>query len=437
MGIFNFKKRNKTEVRTLPDVQQTTNEPSVGAVLSNKIFKNITHSGGINLAPVFNAINLISNSCAIIPWKALNENNEWLKSTHYLNHLFDNAPINRFNAIKGVIVDVLIKGNGFLYIDRNYETGKPERLIYLPANTVSILKGSDQMTLFYMSSLIKNTRYISANDMLHFKVVSSDGLIGEGIPIFAHNTFETAEYTEQAVSDYMAAGGQVSGILTPNNSTTPGVPTLKKQVEEIRRQWDDARSRKNSSTVILPADLKFTQLSANAKDSALIDTRLYNLQEIARFFNISPILLGDLSHNYYNSVSEAQTEFIYHTLQPYLVMIEEEINKKLVMPSKKGLEHIDLDEKAIVSIDKEKQSKNAIELFKSGIISLNEARESLGYSEVENGTDLYIPYTNVNENYIGNTEGKQKENNNEQEKEQEDETTSTTTQIDENKEDEE
>lgn len=397
MGIFSFRRKEK-RLLNVQDLPQSTKEESCGAALNNNIFTNFTPAG-TNLAPVFAAVSIISNSVGVIPWKALNDDRELLKQTHYLNHLFDNSPVNRFLSVKNVIRDVLMKGNGFLYIDRDYESGKPKSLIYLPVSQVTIYKGSDNLTLYYSSSLIKKN-YIPTYDMLHFKINSIDGLIGVGIPVFAHNTFETADYTEKAVSDYMASGGNVRGILTPNNSVTTGVPNQKKQIEEIRRNWDEARG-KGTSTVILPADLKFTQLSTNAKDSALIDTRLYNLQDIARYFNISPVLLGDLSHNSYGTLEQSQLEFLQHSLQPFIVMVEEEVNKKLIMPSKRGLEYIDLDENAILATDKDKQSNYVTSLIKNGVMSINEGRKLFGLAPVEGGDKLVIPFTDVNQNTVG------------------------------------
>ena len=120
--------------------------------------------------------------------------------------------------------------------------------------------------------------------------------------------------------------------------------------------------------------------------------------------NISPVLLGDLSHNYYGSISEGQQEYILHTLSPYVVMMEEELTKKLIMPSKQGKEYVDLDENSILATDKTAESNYYNTLVKGGIISINEARHQLGYAPVDGADNLIIPYTNLEQNTIGNTQ---------------------------------
>lgn len=404
-------KKSKDEKRSLTDCPIVTSSESVGGTLSNQLHQ-IFNPSGLNLSPLFAAINIISNSCGNIPWKFINDKNaELLKRTHYLYHLFDDVQVSRFLSIKNTIKDVLIKGNGFLYIDRDTESGRPKSLLYLPVDTVNVFVDITNNVPYYACSYYPNkfTKYISADNIIHFKMHSKDGIVGVGLPIFAQNTIETATYTENAITNYMSSGGNVTGILTPNQ-TNPNIPTTKKQINEIRASWDEARANKGSSTIILPADLKFTQLSTSAKDAALIDTRLYNLQEIARWFNISPVLLGDLSHSQYNSISEAQREFVEHTLQPFIVMMEEELNKKLIMPSKKGVERIDLDERTILIPDKEKQANYLINLVTKGIITPNEARKELDLPEVEGADKLIIAYTNLNNNQVGENLNSDEEN---------------------------
>lgn len=415
MGLFNFFKNSEKRANDT-NVPQT---PSQGTGTSVSNLFSILEKGGnaLSLSPVFCAINIISNSCAMLPWYACDKDGNELSNLHYLNHLFDSARVSRFLSMKGVIKDVLINGNGYMYIERNRETGKPEKLRYLPTGTVNVFKNDLTDELFYLCSNVSN-KYINESDILHFKMNSNDGLIGIGVLQYAGKTVELSKNTEKATSDYMASGGAVTGILTPNQ-TNPNIPTTQKQIDNIRSSWETARTKNGTSTIILPADMKFTQLSANAKDAAYLDTRLFNLQEIARWFNISPLLLGDLTHSQYGNLESSQREFIIHTLQPYIVMLEEELNKKLIMPSKVGKEFIDLDENALLAADKVNQANYLSTLTHNGIISVNEARAEVGYGPVEGGDRLMIAYTDVNQNTI-NKEDIDDEQNIEENKEEND-----------------
>lgn len=396
MGLFSFLS-NKKEVRSLAEVLA---DNPCEAFISSKTMKY--DKSGLSLAPLFAAVNIISNSCAVLPWKFLNRDSEDLKNSHYLYHLFDNTIVPRFLSVKNVIKDVLLDGNGFLYIVRDKETGRPKKLKYVPTSDVVIYYDNIVDYVYYQIPKW-SASFIPYYDMIHFRMHTANGVTGTGIPAFARKTIETSNYTERAVTDYMASGGAVTGILTPNfHEGMPG--TTPKQVKEMRQKFDEARATKGNTTIILPADLKFQQLSTNAKDAALVDMRLYNLTEICRWFNLSPVLLGDLSHTQYNSINETQKAYLQHTLQPFLVMMEEELNMKLIMPSKRGLEYIDIDEAAMLDTDSEKQANIVTNLETKGIISVNEARKKLGLPPVDGGDDLIVAYSNVNSNKLNSTE---------------------------------
>ena len=78
--------------------------------------------------------------------------------------------------------------------------------------------------------------------------------------------------------------------------------------------------------VFLPVKYNFISAGNTAVDSQLIETRLFSLQEIARYFNISPILLGDLSKGNVSSVEDAQILFLSNCLLPLINLIEQELD---------------------------------------------------------------------------------------------------------------
>lgn len=403
------------EIRSKEDNIQNPCEQNElhGFSLSN-LLKGQDHNP-MALSAFFAGVNIISNSVAMMKWLFKDEDDNLVKKSSYLWHLFDNAKMTRYNMIKNILTDILLYGNGFIYIERDNETGKPKTLHYSPANQTSIFYNPLTNDTFFMNNTY-SSKWNNGDDYLHFYMSTRDGYQGVPVKSYAYKTISLAGSTEKSAADYYNSGGTVYGIVSPN-ITNPVVGIQDKQLKELQASWDQARSQsKGTGTIFVPADIKFTQLSSNAKDSALVETRLYNVQEIARWLNISPVLLGDLSHNYYGSLSEAQQEFVIHTLEPYIVMMEEELTRKLIMPSRIGNEYVDLDENSILATDKEKQANYYNTLVKGGILSINEARHALGYSPVDGADDLIIPFTNLTQNTVGgaaedtNTEEKQDEN---------------------------
>ena len=415
MGLFSRKeKRNqKEEVKNPCPIQ----DDSINSAGLSNLIRMLGKTSPMNISAFFDAVNIIANAIAKIPFLFKNENDEPLKRTHYLYHLFDNAKLTKFMTIKSAIKDLLLYGNGFIFIERDPETYKPKTLYYSAASQTSMFYNPLTNELFFSNPLFKGGKWDNGENYIHLYINSENGFQGKAINDYAYKTISLASSTEKACEDYYSSGGQLYGILTTNGAM-PNVGTREKQVRELRASWDEARSAsKGTGTIFIPADLKFTQLSSNAKDSAMIETRLYNVQEVARWFSLSPVLLGDYTHTHYSSLSDADIEFVRHTLQPYIVMVEQELNRKLIMPSKRDFEFIDLDEVAIISIDKEKQSNYLTTLVSNGIMTPNEARKELGLPPIEGADDLSIPYTDAEQNKIT---GKEDEDKNTTQEENED-----------------
>ena len=381
-------------------------------------YRNKEKIGAMSLSTFYAAVNLVSNSIAMMPWKFKDDENNELPKSNYLYHLFDNSIITRYNIIKNVVKDIILYGNGFIYIERDQETGQPKTLHYSPANQTAIWYDELNHNLYYYNFTYLD-RIDDGTNYLHFYMNSDDGFIGKGVLKYAYNVLDIASVIQNATSSYYSTAGQQFGIVSPNGPL-PEVGNQQKQLDKLVQKWEEAQMKANKGTVFFPSDLKFTPMTNTAKDSALIEAREYNAVEVGRFIcNISPVLLGDLRHLAYNSLTESQREFVIHSLAPIVMMIEEQCNKKLIMPSKHCKQFVDLDENYILANDAEKQANEITTLTNSGIITPNEARKRLGLPPVDGGDALVIPFTKIEDNTIGGTgDAKEDKNNVEQENEQ-------------------
>ena len=382
-------------------------------------YRNKEKIGAMSLSTFYAAVNLVSNSIAMMPWKFKDDENNELPKSNYLYHLFDNSIITRYNIIKNVVKDIILYGNGFIYIERDQETGQPKTLHYSPANQTTIWYDELNHKLYYYNFTYLD-RIDDGTNYLHFYMNSDDGFIGKGVLKYAYNVLDIASVIQNATSSYYSTAGQQFGIVSPNGPL-PEVGNQQKQLDKLVQKWEEAQMKANKGTVFFPSDLKFTPMTNTAKDSALIEAREYNAVEVGRFIcNISPVLLGDLRHLAYNSLTESQREFVIHSLAPIVMMIEEQCNKKLIMPSKHCKQFVDLDENYILANDAEKQANEITTLTNSGIITPNEARKRLGLPPVDGGDALVIPFTKIEDNTIGGSgDTKEDKNNVEQENEQE------------------
>ena len=341
----------------------------------------------LTISPVFAATQRITNALAQMPWELKTYEDINISKNHYFYHLFDDCLQTRFIFVKNIIRDVITEGNGYCLVVRDSDTAKPQSLIYLPPGTCSPVYYQNTGKLYYNIPLYNKKRMFEPLEVLHFYMDSKDGI--EGIPLFtfANKSIRLAAYTEKAALDYFGSGMRLTGVLSTD------APRLNdKQREEIRKNYL-AGMESDTGIAVLENGMKFSQLSNSAKDAALLETRLYNVQDIGRFFNISPVLLGDLSKTQYGSIEQAGLDFVSNTLAPWTKMIEEELNRKLIMPNQRDKYYIDLDEDVLIKSDRNSFATYLSTLISKGIISVNEARTTLGFSKIENGDTYILPYS--------------------------------------------
>lgn len=388
MNIFGL------EINRRSNEQQPTPVLPAEPSATSLIFKGYNLDGSAtSLSAFYAAMELISNSVAQLPILVKRDNK--IDNNHPINLLFKNTLISKFNFMKMLITDVILHGNAFAYIERAAD-GTPTNLIYCEHGSVSISYNKQKQEIYYQIPFIKRGK-IEPIDVIHLYKNANDGVNGISLSAYASEIIRLSKATDKAASKYYSSGCALQGALTIKGAR-------KGAKEQARQAFADTHGDKGSGLVILDDDMSYTPISSNANDSQMIEARTFNVAEIARFFNLNPILLGDNSGASFSTIEAANIEFVSHTLQPYISMIEDEFNRKLVKPSEVKNILIDIDEKYLLKGDMNTTADYLQKLTSSGIMSVNEAREYLGMTRVEGGDECRIPYTKIQDNNLNNNQ---------------------------------
>lgn len=352
----------------------------------------------MNISAVYRAVEIISDSIAILPVNVKRKTGNNCKEV-YDNHpvqlLFANDLgdfITRYQLIKLLLQSVLLKGNGFAYIQRSH--GIPTAIKYLEPTDVTIHYNKERRELYYLASKITNKK-IEPCDMIHLVKNSYDGVNGVSVLSYANRSISIAQSAENGALSFYSNGCNLAGILTVQGQLT------EKQKQDIRSSWGQAYGNGGQGLAVLQGNMEYKPVQLSASDSQMLETRNYNVSDIARFFGINPVLLGDLSHSSYSTIEATQQQFLLHTLQPYITMIEQEFTRKLLMPSErdKGMS-INFDETAMLRTDKTAMASYYSTMLSTGVMCVNEVRKELGLGEIENGDKHIIAYTKIEDNTI-------------------------------------
>lgn len=391
MNLFKFFNKKEKRNNSINYISSYGDALSFGSILNR--------NAALNISAAYRAVEIISDTIAILPVKVsvTNIDHKDTIDEHPIYAAFSgNDIMTKYTLMKLLVQSVLLKGNGFAYIERA-DDGTVTGLRYLDANNVIINYNQLTNELWYTCTTISTTSRIEPINMIHLVKDSNDGVNGISVLTYASRTLENANNTENSANNFFQNGCNLSGVLTVQGQLTD------KQKQDIRSSWNQAYSNGGNGLAVLQGNMSYQPIQLSAADSQMLESRQFNIQDIARFFGISPVLLGDLSHSSYSTIEATQNQFLLHTIQPYITMIEEEFNKKLLKPSESNLS-INLDETAMLKTDKSALASYYSTLIDKGILCINEVRKELGYSKIDGGDRHLIAYTKVEDNTINNND---------------------------------
>lgn len=390
---FNIFKRNKNkEERALTYYSDALNFNNYSSFSANYAMR---------LSAVYRAVELISDSVAMLPIYVQFTDNDGYKTRyneHSANKLLNDEPnklMTRYQFIKLLMIDVMLKGNAFAYIRRD-DIGNCIELVYLHPDTVTIDYNELTRELKYRCNTV--TEIIEPCNIIHLVKYSTDSVHGISILQNAKNTLALTSDTEKQASNFFKSGCALSGILKVQGQLSDA------QKQQIKSSWNSAYNGEASGLAVIQGNMDYQQISVNAADAQLLESRLFNITDIARFFGLSPVLLGDLSKSSYSTLEQSQLQFLSQTLQPYITMIEQEFSRKIFRPSEINLS-INVDEKALIMTDKAALASYYVQLQQNGLMTANEIRKELGLPAIEGGdkTVMQAQYLQQQSNNIVNS----------------------------------
>lgn len=375
----------------------TITYPTLSDALSFSQLSN--NASAMNISAVYRATEIISDSIAMLPIKVKvnNQDHKEELENHSLHLVFKDNVLTKYTFIKLLVQSVLLKGNGYAYITRAND-GTVTELRYLESSDVQIHWNKQKNTLYYTCPTV-STKKIEPCNMIHLIKNSYDGVTGISVISYAARSINISNNTENSAKSFFSNGCNLAGVLKVQGQLSA------QQRMDIRNSWNQAYTGGGNGLAVLQGNMDYQPIQLSASDSQMLESRAFNVQDIARFFGISPVLLGDLSHSSsYNTIEATQNQFLLHTLQPYIVMIEQEFSRKLLKPSESNLE-INLDETALMKTDKTALASYYSTLIDKGILCINEVRKELGYSQIDGGDKHIIAYTDINQNTINKDDG--------------------------------
>ncbi len=298
---------------------------------------NTTTAEGISA--VYACVAAISETVGSLPldvYRNTDNGREKAKS-HPLYRLLHDAPNNYQTALEfreQMQRHVLLRGNAYAEIVWN-PNGSVKALLPLHPDSVTVLRSSLGNLVYDHVDGKGNQRRLLADEVLHLRYHSDDGILGRSPIQVARDTIGLALAERTHGAKMFEQGTKLSGVI----ETPPG--TTKEQAGQIRESWaaGQAGVSNHGRTAVLPQGATFKTVSMTLEDAEWIEARRLSIVETARLFRVPPVMIGDMEASNYSNVVELAKFFVTNTLRRHLVMWEQAINRACITNPAFFVEH--------------------------------------------------------------------------------------------------
>lgn len=241
--------------------------------------------------------------------------------------------------------------------------------------------------LVYIVRYNMDERRVPAANMLHLAGPGSNGVDGWSVLKLARESWSLASALEESNARFIANASRPSGFLTTDQPMKP--ETLRR----LKEQWSERNSGMENVgvTPVLDGGFTWQRVGLTAEDSQFLETRVFTLGEIARWFNITPHKLQDLSHATFSNVEELGIAYVRGTLRPWAVRWEQVLNQKLLTERERaqGL-YIQFNLEGLLRGDVRSRTEAYRSQFEMGALTPNEIRELEDRNPIDGGDDAYV-----------------------------------------------
>ena len=386
------------------------NDPAIweeifGASISTDSGILVNEHRALMYAPLWQAVNLIASTVATLPFhhfrrlpEISDSASERVESTQdYLVSVSPSGGVEPDDYCTAVqfwesfMVDVLLWGNGFAYIVYD-GAGRPMQLRLLnPDRTnAEMIKGA----LWYVTEYNDERDSPKLKSLFPWEVLHVKGFCpyGHQAPRFiqyARNSIALALAQQRFASKFFLHGGRKGGILELPIGMSK---VARDNVEEgFRKSYEG--SDNPFKTVILRDSAKFHEAQTSPDDAQLVEGTEEQVRMIARWFGLSPAMLGVTGSVSYNSKEQDNQAFFDQCLKRWLRKIEAECGIKLLAASKQVREFFRYDVTDLISLDAQKQAAADQIYIQMRVKNPNEVRAKLGLLPYDGGDKFENPAT--------------------------------------------
>ena len=393
MGIFSglFKSRDKPTDSTVGSRYTFY----MGGSTSGK---TVTERSAMQMTAVYSCVRILAEAIAGLPLHVYRYNSDGGKekaidhSLYLILHDEPNPEMSSFVFRETLMTHLLLWGNAYAQIIRN---GKNEIVALYPLmpNKMSVDR-DENGRLYYTyyrgnNEAIKNKEYavtLQPSEVLHIPGLGFDGLVGYSPIAMAKNAIGMAIACEEYGAKFFANGAAPGGVLEH--------PGTIKDPQRVRESWQSTfgGSGNANKIAVLEEGMKYTPIGISPEQAQFLETRKFQINEIARIFRVPPHMVGDLEKSSFSNIEQQSLEFVKYTLDPWVIRWEQSIQRSLLSKDEKAVYFVKFNLEGLLRGDYQSRMNGYAIGRQNGWMSTNDIREleNLDRIPAEDGGDLYL-----------------------------------------------
>lgn len=370
--------------------------------------KNVNERSAMQLTAVYACVRILAEGVVGLPlhlYKCGKNGSREKAIEHPLYFLLHDEPnpeMTSFVFRETLMTHLLLYGNCYCQIIRDGR-GQVTALYPLMPNQMSVDRDEKgQLYYTYLRSseeadtMKKGTVYLLPEDVLHIPALGFDGLVGYSPIAMAKNSIGMGLACEEYGAKFFANGAAPSGVLEH--------PGTIKDITRLRESWNAiyGGSKNAGKVAILEEGMHYSPISISPNEAQFLETRKFQVDEIARIFHVPPHMIGDLERSTFSNIEQQSLEFVKYTLNPWVCRWEQALTKSLLSPKEKREYCIKFNVDGLLRGDYQSRMNGYAVGRQNGWMSANDIRELENMDKIseEQGGDLYL----VNGNMIKMTD---------------------------------
>lgn len=360
--------------------------------------KTVNERTALQTTAVYACVRILSETIASLPLHVYRytEGGKTKDTEHVLYTLLHDEPnpdMTSFVFRETLMSHLLIWGNAYSQILRD-RSGQVIGLYPLLPDQMSVHRG-EKGKLYYVYNRYeednpnfqeKGSIVLSQEEVLHISGLGFDGLIGYSPIALAKNAVGMTLACEEYGASFFGNGANPGGVLEH--------PGILKDPGKVRDSWNAVYqgTRNAHKVAVLEEGMSYKQIGIPPEEAQFLETRKFQINEIARLFRIPPHMVGDLEKSSFSNIEQQSLEFVKYTLDPWVVRFEQALKKSLLLPEEKKTHFIKFNVDGLLRGDYQSRMNGYAIGRQNGWLSTNDIRklEELNPIPAEEGGDLYL-----------------------------------------------